>query len=89
MRVPSAGKIFVMWLLTLIGLAVASDLFLLLAYEWRTYAVLAMASLMAYLFTNRSRERRGRNDQKGAWERTPYEPTPSTRPTHSLDDWED
>ena len=90
MRIPDAGQIFVIWFWTLIGLAVANYLFLLLAYDWRTYAVLGGLSLIAYLFTRRPRERRTRSgQQRGSWERSPYEPMLSRRQRRSTDGWED
>ena len=58
-----------------IGLAVANYLFLLLAYDWRTYAVLGVLSVIAYLFSRGPREHRARSSQRGTLERSPYEPT--------------
>lgn len=90
MRIPSAGQMFVIWFWTLIGLAVANYLFLLLAYDWRTYAVLGGLSLIFYLFSRGPRQRSARSSsQRGSWERTPYDPAMSQRSGRFKGDWEE
>jgi membrane protein implicated in regulation of membrane protease activity len=88
MRIPSVGQIFVIWFWTLIALAVANYLFLLLAYDWRTYAVLGALSVIAYLFSRGPREHKPKGGQRGSYERSAYEPT-LHRTRRSESGWED
>jgi hypothetical protein len=80
--------VFLFWLV--VGGSIVNFLFLLLAYDWRTYAVLGIVSVAAYLWRSAGRwQGPPHRTSRSMFERTPFEAGSMQRGRRVRDGWEE